>query len=177
MLIRTRKIKSFGKYSFLEKGNYYFTKQLEIEEGVYIGPNAQLSANGGLRIKKGTIIGPNVTIYTSNHNFHSENMTTLPYDKETINKKVIINECCWIGGNVVVLPGTEIGFGSVIGGGETVRGIIPPYSIYVGGKVIGQRRNKEQCELLYENQKIYMIEKMRKYENIYELWTKIFRRP
>jgi len=57
------------------------------------------------------------------------------------NSKVIINDDCWVGNNVVVLSGVEIGKGCVIGAGSIVTKSLPPYSICVGNpaKVINFR--------------------------------------
>lgn len=43
-----------------------------------------------------------------------------------------IEEDCWIGANVTVLPGVTIGKGCTIGAGSVVTRDIPPYSVAVG---------------------------------------------
>jgi len=45
---------------------------------------------------------------------------------------VTIGNDVWIGTNSLVLSGTDIGDGAVIGAGSVVRGRIPPYAIAVG---------------------------------------------
>ncbi|WP_373229845.1 acyltransferase [Cohnella sp.] len=50
----------------------------------------------------------------------------LTFSPTTIGKGV------WLGQNVCVLAGANIGERSIIGAGSVVRGIIPPYSIAVG---------------------------------------------
>ena len=45
----------------------------------------------------------------------------------------------WIGYDCIVLAGTKIGKGSVIGARSVVTGIISPYSVYVGNKVLKKR--------------------------------------
>ena len=49
-----------------------------------------------------------------------------------LNKPIIIEEDCWIGINVVIMPGVHIGKGCVIGANSVVTNDIPPYSV-VGG--------------------------------------------
>ena len=46
--------------------------------------------------------------------------------------KVDIESDCFIGENVIILPGTRIGRGSIIGAGAVVRGRIPENSLVVG---------------------------------------------
>ncbi|KAF7714145.1 Acetyltransferase [Penicillium ucsense] len=45
---------------------------------------------------------------------------------------IFIEDDCWIGANVVVLPGVRIGQGSTIGAGSVVTKDIPPFSVAVG---------------------------------------------
>lgn len=45
---------------------------------------------------------------------------------------IFIEDDCWIGGNVVILPGVRIGKGCTIGAGSIVTKDIPPYSVAVG---------------------------------------------
>ena len=56
-------------------------------------------------------------------------------------KPVIVGDDCWLGINVVVMPGVEIGRGCVIGANAVVTRDIPPYSIVAGApaRIIGQR--------------------------------------
>ena len=44
----------------------------------------------------------------------------------------MIGDNCWIGENVIVLPGVHIGDGSIIGAGAVVTHDIPNYSLAVG---------------------------------------------
>lgn len=57
---------------------------------------------------------------------------------------MIIGNDVWIGDSAMLLPGTKIGNGVIIGGGSVVRGIIPDYAIVVGNpaEVIGYRENR-----------------------------------
>lgn len=52
---------------------------------------------------------------------------------------IIVEDDVWIGFDTIVLAGAKIGKGSVIGARSIVTGLIPPYSVYVGNKVIKKR--------------------------------------
>ncbi|KAJ5385880.1 hypothetical protein N7509_008421 [Penicillium cosmopolitanum] len=45
---------------------------------------------------------------------------------------IFIEDDCWIGANVIVLPGVRIGKGSTVGAGSIVTKNIPPYSVAMG---------------------------------------------
>ncbi len=45
---------------------------------------------------------------------------------------IFIEDDCWIGANVIILPGVRIGKGSTIGAGSIVTKDIPPFSVAMG---------------------------------------------
>lgn len=53
---------------------------------------------------------------------------------------ITIEDDCWLGANVTVLPGVTIGKGCTIGAGAVVNKDVPPYSVAVGvpAKVVGK---------------------------------------
>jgi acetyltransferase-like isoleucine patch superfamily enzyme len=73
-------------------------------------------------------IGTNVGIFTAGHD------TSVLSRRKFVEfgHPVFIEDDCWIGGNVVILPGVRIGKGSTVGAGSIVTKDIPPYSVAVG---------------------------------------------
>ena len=124
---------------------------IEIENNVHIGDNAFISGVGGLYIGDNTHISRNLVLYTDNHNYTGD---LLPYDEKLIYKPVKIEKNVWIGMNVIILPGTYIEEGAIIGAGAVVSGRIPKYSIYGAslGKII-KLRDKNHYEKLNEDKK------------------------
>ena len=47
-------------------------------------------------------------------------------------KAIIIHDNVWIGGGVLILPGTEIGEGSIIAARSVVSGVVAPYTVVAG---------------------------------------------
>ena len=162
------KFKKIGENVQIEKGTFFMYKNIEIGNHVYIGPEAYIFAQGGLSIGSGTIIGPRVTIMTSNHNYDSPDLLSIPYDGKNLMKKVTIGENVWIGANVSIVPGVTIGEGAVIAMGAVVTKDVPPLAV-VGGnpaKVI-KYRDKERYERLKGEGKIYLKLKQLKEIPIY----------
>lgn len=52
---------------------------------------------------------------------------------------IIIEDDVWIGYDSLILSGVRIGKGSVIGARSVVAKNVPPYSVFVGNKVIKKR--------------------------------------
>lgn len=83
-------------------------------------------------------------ITDNNHGMNPESI--IPYKNQDITcAKVKIGRGCWIGERCIILPGAEIGDKCIIGAGNIVTGMIPPYSITVGipARVIKSWNGKE----------------------------------
>lgn len=123
----------------------------------YIGENAWLSLRGKLFIGAGTIVGPRLKVHTSNHRYEG---LMLPYDDIYEVKDVHIGENCWVGADVSIMPGVNIGEGVVIAACACVTKNIPPYSV-IGGvpaKVI-KNRDIEKYKQLKNAGEIYLTKK------------------
>ncbi|KAJ5892195.1 uncharacterized protein N7473_008423 [Penicillium subrubescens] len=94
-------------------------------------------------------MGPNVGIYTAGH--ETSVLSRRKYIE--FGHPVRIGDDCWIGGNVVILPGVTIGEGCTIGAGSVVTKDIPPFSVAVGSpcKVIKTIQSAEEEENDPEN--------------------------
>ncbi|MEM0575289.1 acyltransferase [Flavobacterium polysaccharolyticum] len=137
----------------------YYPERVTFGDYIYIGPNAEINGLGGLEIMNGVIIGPNLVLHSANHNFKDSKY--IPYDETFDFRKVLIEENVWIGGNVIITPGSTIGEGSIIGAGCVVSGNIPPLSIVVGNpcKVI-KTRDAEHYYKLKNEKKFYLKAKL-----------------
>ena len=119
-----------GKKVNIEKGADFGTGS-----GIRIGDNSGIGVNcsvrGPLEIGKNVMMGPEVIIITSSHNIES---TTIPMNQQGSlpKQKVVIGDDVWIGTRVIILPGVNIGHGSIIGAGAVVTKDVPDYAI-VGG--------------------------------------------
>ena len=58
----------------------------------------------------------------------------------------IVEDDVWIGANAIILSGVKIGQGAIIGAGTVVAKNVPPYAIYVNGRVVAYRFSEEIIE-------------------------------
>ena len=85
---------------------------------VYLNFNCTILDTCLVSIGSCTLVGPNVSFYSGTHPLDPavRNGTTGP----ELGKEIHVEDDCWIGGNVVILPGVRIGKGSTIGAGSVV---------------------------------------------------------
>ena len=82
--------------------------------------------------------GPNVYITDQNHDYRD---ITQPIGAQAMPERAVsIGSNSWLGTNVVILPGAQIGRHCTIGAGAVVTGVIPDYSVAVGNPARVVRR-------------------------------------
>lgn len=101
-------------------------KNLKLGKNVFINSGCQFQDQGGITIGEGTLVGPKTVIATLNHRQNPEKRANL------IPKPVKIGSKVWIGANVTILPGVNIGDGSIIAAGAVVNKDVDENTI-VGG--------------------------------------------
>lgn len=130
-------LKDCGKGVNMER-TARFSRRLKI--GDFSGIGAKTYVTGDVTIGKNCMLGPEIVFCTQNHNFQR---TDIPMCEQGFGelRPITIEDDCWIGRRVIILPGVTIGKGSVIGAGAVVSKDIPPYSIAVGNpaKVVKSR--------------------------------------
>lgn len=107
------------------------TGKLEIGNNVIMQQRVRISCIESVKIGENVLLASNILITDNNHGTNAG--SNIPYCRQkNIAKKVSIGDGCWIGENVVILPGTTIGKKCVIGAGSIVKGVFPDYSMIVG---------------------------------------------
>ncbi|KAF3004057.1 hypothetical protein E8E13_002016 [Curvularia kusanoi] len=74
------------------------------------------------------MFGPNVSIFAATH----ESEVQSRRENIEYGRPVVVGDDCWIGGNVVILPGVTIGRGCTIGAMSVVTKDIPDFSVAMG---------------------------------------------
>jgi acetyltransferase-like isoleucine patch superfamily enzyme len=91
-----------------------------------------LHAYEQVRIGQNCLVAANCNIIDGNAHDLSFPHVEMRHKTKGGASPVIIEDNVWIGTNAIVLPGTHIGYGSVVSAASVVRGQIPPYCL-VGG--------------------------------------------
>ena len=112
---------------------------------IHVGNNVSINMNctfvdcNKITIGNNVLIASNVQIYTAAHPIELTDRLTPDWTPDsdeyfcrTFALPVTIEDGCWIGGGVIIVPGVTIGKGSVIGAGSVVTKDIPPHSLAVG---------------------------------------------
>lgn len=102
---------------------------LWIGERAYIGPRAVIGIGGPIRIGAGVQAGAGLTITAE---AHRADETGSFVSGHTERRGVAIGDGCWLGNNVSILDGVEIGADCVIGANSLVTRSIPAGSVAYG---------------------------------------------
>lgn len=123
---------------------------LRIGYRAVIGINSRIDHD--VTIGDDVMMGPDVVIMSGGHAFEATDIS-INQQGAIERKPVVIARDVWIGTRVVILPGVEIGEGSVIGAGSIVSRSIPPFSIACGNPamVVGTRGERTARAALAED--------------------------
>jgi maltose O-acetyltransferase len=115
--------------------NRLVAQGLRLGQGVYIAPTAYLDAGHPWLIQIGdkSLIGPWAIVL-------AHDTSTLRHTGHTLIGRVNIGKRVYLGHGAIVMPGSTIGDGVVVGPGAVVLGDIPPDSVAIGNpaKVVSE---------------------------------------
>lgn len=102
---------------------------IRIGNGVYLGPRCMLSAHREINIGDGCLFGPDVKVFDNNHKFAPGSGVVKGTHRSA---SVNIGHNVWLGANVVILKGVDIGDGAVVGAGCIIRSTVPAGAVVRG---------------------------------------------
>ena len=153
-------LKSYGEHSFIDDTCILENPaKISISNNVHIQRGCQLyGSGGGISIGEGTILAHQVQIFARNHLYDSDDLKYVPYDERYFEKEVKIGRYVWIGADVLIMAGVEVGDGAVIAAGSVVTKAVPPCAVVGGNPArIIKYRNKEVFLKLVEESKGYIM--------------------
>ena len=105
----------------------------KLGEKVYVGQDLIVASivsekSCNLIIGDRVAIGPRVTIALSSDANWSNLMNIIEFKKST----VILEDDCWLGAGVIILPGVTVGKSAIVGAGSVVTKSIPPFHVFAG---------------------------------------------
>ncbi len=119
-------------------------KHISIGDSCYFNQGATFIDDWKIEIGSHCLFGPNVTLCTTGHaispKHRGDGMYSFP---------IKIGSGCWIGANVVILPGVTIGDNSVIGAGSIVTKDIPANVVAFGAPCHVYREIDERDDEYY----------------------------
>lgn len=128
-----QRLKSCGENVFIDHTCHFL-----VPERMEVGANSSFSsyttvyATFGVKIGRQCLISSNCGISSYNHVQNSLNRRQDVEQDVLFSKPVIIGDNVWIGMNVCILPGVEIGDNSIIGSGSVVTKSVPSNEVWVG---------------------------------------------
>ncbi len=138
--------------------NVFPMEKVTVGKGTYVNLNVYSYRNPNEQLKIGcfcSIASDVIFVLSGEH--QTNKISTYPFREKIFHLTnseahckgpIIIEDDVWIGVRCTILSGVTIGQGSIIGANSIVTRDIPPYSIFVGNKVIKLRFDKNIVELI-----------------------------
>lgn len=121
--------KKMGKGVTIAHNTHFgWTKSISLGDNVYLTNGVWILGCGGLTIDDEVMVGPYTVIIPANHTKKDGSYRFGKLDGSPIH----IGKGVFIGGNVTILKGSDIGKGVVVSAGAVVSGKIPDNSMVVG---------------------------------------------
>lgn len=122
-----------GKLSILFAARYVERPKLTIGEYTDLAHEASFVVGREIRLGSHVQVAGGVSFRDSGgHPADPEQRKTGAPPDEADVKPIIVGDNAWIGAGVLVLPGSEIGEGSIVAARSVVSGIVPPYTVVAG---------------------------------------------
>ena len=107
---------------------WFESEHVSIGAGCAINSECWFEGHGRIVIGRDVLFGSQVMILTSDHDIAPDGQVA----RQATYGEVHIEDRCWIGTRVMIMPGVTIGEGTVIGAGALVTKDCDPGAVYVG---------------------------------------------
>lgn len=129
-----------GSDAYVEPPFYFdYGCNISIGKRFYSGWGLTILDCGLVSIGDRVMIGPHVSVYAATHETEVQSRR----DDVEFARPVRIGNDCWIGGNVVILPGVTIGDGCTVAASSVVTKDVPAWSVVRGSPAKVVKKVKE----------------------------------
>ena len=113
----------------------FLVAPVTVGPGSLLGPGVEIHAWAKVTIGSCVLLSYGAKLFTGGHNLHSP-------DFEGIRQPIVIQDYAWVAAHALLLPGTSVGRGAVVGAGAVVTGKVPDYAVMAGNpaRIIGERK-------------------------------------
>jgi acetyltransferase-like isoleucine patch superfamily enzyme len=126
-------LKKAGKnFKFGYNSEFADHRLIEVGDNVFMGQHTIINTTVPVKIGNNVMFGPQVTIMGGDHNINYVGKPMRFVKAGGKNIPIVIEDDAWIGTNVTILKGVQIGESAVVGAGSVVVKSLPPYSICIG---------------------------------------------
>jgi maltose O-acetyltransferase len=135
---------------FIESGfRCQYGANVHFEGIAFLNYNCTLFDSSIITIGDKTLIGPGCSLICTNHSLDADERLMGVFN----NKPITLGKCVWLGANVTVCPGVNIGDNTVIGAGSVVIKDVPPNVVAAGNpcKVIRPITEKDKLLAIKNN--------------------------
>ena len=118
------------------------TGDVRIGANSYINSGTVIYSGNGLTIGQHVLVAANCTFAPVNHEFASRDRLIVEQRFQTSRGGILVEDDVWIGANCVILDGSILRRGCVIGAMSLVSGELDAYGVYAGNPLrkVGERR-------------------------------------
>lgn len=118
---------------------FVHSERIKVGKLFGVNSNSYINGIGGIEIGDYVLLGSNVTISSGVHPIRGVNPPIIT--RQSIPKKIVIEDDVWVGSNAVIMPGIRIARGTVIGANSVVTKDTLPYTVMAGSpaRVINRR--------------------------------------
>lgn len=110
--------------------------KISLGKRVVVRPTTMLFADpleggAGIIIEDDVMMGSGVHLYVNNHRFDNPDIPIIDQG-HYVSQEIVLKRGCWLGANVIVLPGVTIGENAVVGAGSIVTRDVEPFTVAAG---------------------------------------------
>ena len=118
-----------GEGSIIEPPFYCaYGGNIHLGDHVFLNVLCTILDGAEVRIGNHVMIGPAVQVYTAAHHLQAASRI----QGWEVAKPIVIEDCVWVGGAAILLPGVRVGRNAVVGAGAVVTRDVPADTVVAG---------------------------------------------